>query len=73
MFRFTKKIFIRLLASAVSVSSHIKSVSLGNQKCEIQRTLINLRFPSISLLVFLHLKLCFDKLLTNVKIRITKI
>ena len=36
-----KKIFIRLLASvAVNVSSHAKCVSLSNQKCESQPTLI---------------------------------
>ena len=36
--------FIRLLASVVlNVASHTKCISLSNQKCEIQATLINLQ------------------------------
>ena len=42
MLGFTKKIFIGLLASTVSVSSHTKCVSLSSQKPEIQPTIINL-------------------------------
>ena len=42
MFGFTKKIFIGLLASIVSTSSHTKYVSLKDQKCGIQPTFINL-------------------------------
>ena len=43
MFGFIKKIFIRLLPSVVfNASTHTKCVSLSNQKCEIQPTLINL-------------------------------
>ena len=43
MFGLIKKMFIGLLASvAVNASSHTKYVSLNNQKCEIQPTLINL-------------------------------
>ena len=42
MFGFIKKMFIRLLARVVSASSHIKCVSLSNQKIKIQPTLINL-------------------------------
>ena len=42
MFRFFKKIFIRLLARVVNVSNHTKCVSLSNQKFKIQPTLINL-------------------------------
>ena len=43
MSRFIKKIFIGLLASVVvKASSHTKCVSLSNQKCEIQPTLVNL-------------------------------
>ena len=43
MFRFIKKIFIGLLASVVvKASSNTKCVSLSNQKCEIQPTLVNL-------------------------------
>ena len=34
--------FIVLLASVVSFSTQTKCVSLSNQKCEIQPTLINL-------------------------------
>ena len=34
--------FIVLLPSIVNVSNHIKSVSLSNQKLEIQPTFINL-------------------------------
>ena len=34
--------FIVLLASIVNASNHTKCVSLSNQKCEIQATLINL-------------------------------
>ena len=37
-----KKMFIVLLSSIVNVSNHSKCVLLGNQKCMIQPTLINL-------------------------------
>ena len=36
------KIFIGLLIGLVSASNHTKCVSLSNQKCETQSTLINL-------------------------------
>ena len=42
MFDLIKKIFIELLSSRVNASNHTKCVSLSNQKCEIQPTLINL-------------------------------
>ena len=42
MFGLIKKIFMRLLISIVSGSNHTKYVSLSNQKCMIQATLINL-------------------------------
>ena len=42
MFGLIKKIFVMLLASIVSTSNHTKCVLLGNQKCMIQPTLINL-------------------------------
>ena len=42
MFGLIKKIFIRLLAGIVSESNHTKCVSLSNQKCMTQPTLINL-------------------------------
>ena len=42
MFKFIKKIIIGLLAWVFSASSHTKYVSLSNQKCENQPTIINL-------------------------------
>ena len=34
--------FMGLLTGLVNASNHIKCVSLSNQKCEIQHTLLNL-------------------------------
>ena len=42
MFGLIKKIFIGLSSSIVNVSNHTKCVSLSNQKCKIQPTLITL-------------------------------
>ena len=42
MFRLIKKIFLGLLISIVNASNHTKYVSLSNQNCVIQPTLINL-------------------------------
>ena len=42
MFKFLLKIFVRLLTSKVHASNHTKCVSLSNQKCTTQPTLINL-------------------------------
>ena len=42
MFGLIKKIFIGLLSGIVNASNHTKCISLSNQKCEIQPTLINL-------------------------------
>ena len=42
MFGLIKKIFIGLLTGIVSASNHTQCVSLSNQKCIIQPTLINL-------------------------------
>ena len=42
MFRFIKNFFIVLLINIVNVFNHTKCVSLSNQKCLIQPTLINL-------------------------------
>ena len=42
MFGLIKKIFIGLLISIINASNHAKCVSLSNQTCEIQPTLINL-------------------------------
>ena len=41
MFGLTKKIFIGLFISIAKVSDHTKCVSLSNQKCMINPTLIN--------------------------------
>ena len=41
MFGLIEKMFIILLTSLVNASSHTKCVSLSNQKCQIQPTLIN--------------------------------
>ena len=42
MLRVVEKMFIVLLITLVNASSHAKCVSLSNQKCKIQPTLINL-------------------------------
>ena len=42
MFGLINKIFIMLLTGLVNGSNHTKCVSLSNQKCMIQPTLINL-------------------------------
>ena len=42
MFGIIKKMFMVLLTSIVNASNHTKCVSLNNQKCEMQLTLINL-------------------------------
>ena len=42
MFVLIKKIFIGLLTGLVNGSNHAKCISLSNQKCKIQPTLINL-------------------------------
>ena len=42
MFGLIKKKFIRTLTDLVNASNHKKCVSLSNQKCDIQATLINL-------------------------------
>ena len=44
-FGLIKKIFIGLLILLVNGSNHRKCVSLNNQKCMIQPTLINLHLP----------------------------
>ena len=41
MFVFIIEIFIGLLASVANASNHTKHLSVNNQKCEIQPTLIN--------------------------------
>ena len=42
MFGLIKRIFIRLFTGIVSESNHTKCVSLSNQKCMIQPSLINI-------------------------------
>ena len=42
MFEITKKMFLVLSSSVVNASIHTKCISLSNQKCQIQPTLINL-------------------------------
>ena len=42
MFGLINKIFIGLLSGLVNESNHTKCISLSNQKCMIQRPLINL-------------------------------
>ena len=42
MFELIKKIFMGLLTDTVNGSNHTNCVSLNNQKCMIQPTLINL-------------------------------
>ena len=42
MFGFIKKMFMGLLLSIVNASNYTKDMSLSNQKCMIQPTLINL-------------------------------
>ena len=42
MFGLIKKTFIGLLTGIVSASNHTKCMSLSNQKCMTQSTLINL-------------------------------
>ena len=42
MLRVIKKVIIVLLASTVNASNHTKCISLNNQQCMIQPTLINL-------------------------------
>ena len=43
MFGLIKKMFIVLLTGLINGSNHTKCVSLSNQKCMIQPTLINLQ------------------------------
>ena len=42
MFGLIKKMFVVVLSNIVNASNHIRYVSLSNQKCKIQPTLINL-------------------------------
>ena len=42
MFGFIKKVFIGLLTDLIKAPNQTKCVSLSNQKCEVQPTLIKL-------------------------------
>ena len=57
MFRLIKKIFMGLLIGIVNASNHSKCVSLSNQKCMIQPTLINLYPNEYSQELHFHLQL----------------
>ena len=48
MFRIIRKVFIPLLSSLDNASNHTKCVSLSNQKCDIQSTLIDLHLNEYS-------------------------
>ena len=48
MLGFIKKVFIGLLTSLVNGSNHTICVSLSNQKCMMQPTLINLHHEEYS-------------------------
>ena len=48
MFRLIMKIFIGLLTGLVNRSNHRKSISLSNQKCMTEPTLINLHLNGYS-------------------------
>ena len=48
MFALIKKIFMGLLINIVNASNHTKCISLRNQKCMIQATLINLHTKEYS-------------------------
>ena len=48
MFRIIEKMFMGFLISILNESNHTKCVSLSNQKCLIQPTLINLHLNEYS-------------------------
>ena len=54
MFRLIKKMFIGLLTSIASASNHTKCVSLSNQKCMIEPTVINLYSNKYSQALFYY-------------------
>ena len=51
-----KKMFVVLLTSIVNASNHTKYVSLSNQKCKIQPSLVNLH-PKVKNYTTIHLQL----------------
>ena len=48
MFGIIKKMVFVLLSSIVNASNHTKCISLSNEKCEIQLTVINLHLNEYS-------------------------
>ena len=54
MFGLSKRMFVLLLTSIVSVSNHAKGLSLSNQKCMTQPTSINLHPNEYSQELELH-------------------
>ena len=57
MFRFIKKIFIGLLTNIGNGSNHSKCVSLNNQQCMTQPTLIIIEMYVVKDYVIIHLQL----------------
>ena len=54
MFWLIKKLFIALLSNIVNGSNHTNCISLNNQKCIIEPTLINLHFKKYSQEFYYH-------------------
>ena len=57
MFGLIKKMFIVLLSSTVNASNHTKSVSLSNQKCNIQPSLIHILMNPVKNFTAIHFRL----------------
>ena len=58
MFDFIKQIFIGLLTGLVNASNHTKCVSLSNQKCMNQPTIINyILMNTLKYCITIHLQL----------------
>ena len=57
MFGLIKKIFMELLISIINASNHTKCMSLCNQKCMIQPTIINLHPYAVKNFTAIHLRL----------------
>ena len=57
MFGIIKKIFIMLLSSVVNASNNTKCVSLSDQNCKIQPTLINILMNTVKSFNIIHSQL----------------
>ena len=57
MFGLIKKMFIVLLSSTVNASNHTKCVSLSNQKCNIQPSLIYILMNPVKNFTTIHFRL----------------